>query len=293
MDGWEQALSLLPVGLRRAAGAVPEGAAQAEEIRLRAGERPTLLLPGGERPFAEAPVTCAQLAAVLEIATRASLHAAMPALCRGYVAVRGGVRLGVCGTAAMEGERVAALRNCSSLALRIPRPMPEPMPACLAALTGAEFASTLICAPPGAGKTTLLRELVRRLSESGQRVALADERGEVAAVWEGTPGFAVGRCTDVLTGVPKAQAVLMLLRGMNPRIIALDEITDPADARACLQAAGCGVKLLATVHAEGAEVLSRRPMLRELLAAGVFARAVCIENRGGVRTYREEALPCT
>ena len=96
------------------------------------------------------------------------------------------------------------------------------------------------------GKTTLLRDLIRAVSEGEGcvplRVSLADERGEVAAMYGGRPQLDVGRRTDVAEGCPKAQGLMLLLRAMNPQVLAVDEITDPADVRAVTEAAGCGTR---------------------------------------------------
>ena len=142
----------------------------------------------------------------------------------------------------------------------------------------------------GAGKTSLLRELVRLVSEGGRRVSLIDERGEAAGVWEGQPLFDVGPCTDVMTGAPKAEAAAMLIRAMTPQVLAMDEITTPADAEAARLAAGCGVKLLATAHAGSVRELAQRPVYRPLLSDGVFGAAVVIERHAGERRYRLEVL---
>ena len=107
---------------------------------------------------------------------------------------------------------------------------------------------TGLMAPSGAGKTTLLRDLIRAVSDGeggpALRVGVADERGELAAMYQGEPQFSIGRQTDVLDGCPKGPALLMLLRGMNPQVLAADEITAPEDAAALEMAANCGVSLL-------------------------------------------------
>ena len=147
----------------------------------------------------------------------------------------------------------------------------------------------------GRGKTTLLRDLIFRVSEGEGcvplRVGLADERGEVAALWEGVPQFDVGEHTDVLEGCPKAVGLMLLLRGMNPQLLACDEVTDPADCAALERCSNSGVGLLATLHARKVEDLAQKPLYRALLARGLFHRAVVI-RRDSEERYRVEGLPC-
>ena len=81
-------------------------------------------------------------------------------------------------------------------------------------------------------------------------MSLVDERGEIAAVFDGRPQFDVGTHTDVLEGCPKAQGITMMTRAMNPQIIAVDEITDIKDVEAMINASNCGIGFLATAHAE-------------------------------------------
>ena len=263
-----------------------------KELRLRRGRRATVLTDGAETVFSGAPVTEQALRAVLEAATRSSLHAATEQLRRGYVAAAGGVRVGVCGAAVMGAGGLEGLRSFSSVAIRVPREVRSCADPVWDAVMAGGFRSLLIVSPPGAGKTTLLRELVRRLSDGGERVCVADERGEIAACAGGEPGFDVGAHTDVLTGAPKARAAGMLLRAMNPGVIAMDEITAPEDAAALLGAAGCGVRLIATVHGASLRDVSERPAVRRLLAAGAFCRYVVVLNDRGVRRYTAGDLPC-
>ena len=292
-----QAAALLPLHLRRQAEGLDKATqAVAEELRLRAGRPMTVVCPTGERPLSGGePVSPADLSLVVEIATRASAHTAMERMRSGFFTVPGGHRIGICGSAVVKEGAVFNLRQLSSLAIRIARQVPGAAAAVADRLwEGDRFQSTLILSPPGGGKTTLLRDLIRRLSDgTGHpplRVGVADERGEIAALWNGRPQLAVGRRTDVLEGCPKAQGLMMLLRAMNPQILAADEITAPEDVRALVTAAGCGTALLATAHGRDREDLTRRPLYRELMEARVFRRLVYIRPQQGARRYEVEGL---
>lgn len=287
-----RAARLLPPGLRCEMLALPpEIRDRAEELRLRAMRAPSIVLGGDELPvLPEHAVSNAELQSVLEIATRASVHTYVDCIREGYVTAAGGCRVGLCGTVSTENGRIAAMRRLSSVCIRIPREKRGCADGIFPVLTAGGFSSTLLLSPPGGGKTTLLRELVRLLSDGGARVALADERSEVAGTFEGAPGFDVGARTDVLTGAPKGEGVYLLLRAMAPQILAFDEITAPGDVEAASEAANCGVRLLATAHAADIADLRQRPLYRKLLEQRLFARAVVIENDGGLRKYSVEAL---
>ena len=81
------------------------------------------------------------------------------------------------------------LRCLSSLNIRVAHAVPGCGTTLLPELLReGSFVSTLLVSPPGGGKTTLLRDLTRLLSDGvcapPVRVGLADERGEVAALWD-------------------------------------------------------------------------------------------------------------
>ena len=122
------------------------------------------------------------------------------------------------------------------------------------------------------------------------RVAVVDERGEIAGVCRGVPPLAVGCHTDVLDGCPKAAGILMLLRALNPEIIAVDEITAQEDIAAIISAAHCGVTLLSTLHAASVEELKEKPLYESMLNSRVFSRAIVIKREGEERMYEVKML---
>ena len=293
MTGLEAVRAVLPAelagGLDDLSSAEQGGV---EELRLRRGFPLSVVLGAGERDLDSPAVTENHLRTLLENVSQASAHTVLDQTRSGYVTLRGGHRLGLCGTVSRRAGGIAALRYLSSASFRVARAVEGQADGLLPALTeGGTFQSTLILGPPGAGKTTLLRDLIRALSDTlGLRVGLADERGEVAALWQGEAQLYVGRRTDVVDGCSKAEGLGMLLRGMGPQVLAVDEVTDPVDTAALLDAVGCGVALLATAHGGSGQDVLRRPVYRALAEAGVFQRLVILHRTAAGRRCTVEVL---
>ena len=288
LKGFHTAAQLLPERLWRAAYSLNEQQRQdCEEIRVRLG-RPLAATVAGEIVLlgdgAVLP-TGEEMDELLARATECSVHSYLDQLWQGYLTTRHGHRLGICGQFSQGETRL--LRGLSSVNIRVARQV-HGLAKELPFLKEPSFQNTLILAPPGAGKTTLLREMCRELSLRF-RVALADERYEIAACAGGEPLFNVGLC-DVLSAGNKGETIPMLLRSMSPQILAMDEITRAEDCESLLECAGCGCSLLATAHGSEIEDLHRRPAYRRLLDAGLFQQVILIRRSGRERRYRLEAL---
>jgi stage III sporulation protein AA len=296
---FDRAASWLPRGLRLAALSLPEESREpCEELRLRAGVGMSWVDAKGEHPILcqgkPLDIGEGELRMTVELATQASFHSALAGLQNGFVSLPGGHRLGLCGTVTWENGQLRNFLHLSSVNLRIARAKVGVGMDVLPQLwQEGRFQSTLILAPPGHGKTTLLRDLICSLTqgEHGLRVGLVDPRGEVAALSLGVPQLPVGEKTDVMSGCPKGVGLMLLLRGMAPQVLAMDEITAPEDVEALSQASGCGVSLLATAHGETLDDLNRRPLYRGLLEQHLFRRVVFIRLEDGSRRYRVEELP--
>lgn len=279
---FEFAYRLMPAEFRQAISDY----SNAEEIRLRCGHKPSVLICGREQCFSDFPVTEKHLLHVIDVATGASLHAANYFFESAYLNYHG-LRLGLCGHAIYKNQHLCGFSKYTSIDIRIPRHAEEIFPKKIRESITLNPSNTLIAAAPGIGKTTALRELVRLVSDEGFRISLIDERGELAG---DNFEFSLGRCTDVLSFVPKAQGAAFMLRSMNPQIIAMDEISQAADIEALFEINGCGVNVFATAHGNGIQDMMNRSLYRKLFSEGFFQNLITISISKGTRKYSLERI---
>lgn len=266
-----------------------------QEIRLRSARPAGICISGRERflredgtltelPAEALTVSPEEILRAFQAVCAYSLHSHEQDLAEGFVTIRGGCRVGICGTAVRRADAPMTLRQISSLNFRIAGEYRGTASGFWRQI-GQQPAGILVAGPVGSGKTTFLRDLCRLMGNS-RRTALIDERGELACMLRGMPQHDVGVMTDVLDGYPRAEGILTALRVLTPACIVCDEISTPKDAEAVLQASGCGVHLAASCHAGDADELHRRTVLQPLLQANVFRYCVFLGGMGKVRAVR-------
>ena len=266
----------LPKAAARPLNALPEGSLR--EIRVRAGQSIRLSTRQGETicPCEPTPQQVAQMAEAL---CEHALYARAEEQRSGFVTLRGGHRMGLCGRVICQGQSIRALRDISSFCIRIAGQWRGAADGLIGQLTDENgfCRSTLIVGLPGMGKTTLLRDSLRRLSEAGRRVCVVDERSEIAAMCDGLPQLEVGPCTDVLDGCGKEAGLRWLLRSLSPEVLVTDELSDTLDAQAALEAIRSGVSMLATVHGRDLDSVCGRNTLYPLIRDRAFERYAVLD----------------
>lgn len=203
-----------------------------------------------------------------------SVYARQDELRRGYVTARGGLRVGVCGTAVVKDDSVAGICRITTLSFRVPREVKGCAGDVLRLIR--PLGGALVCGPPCSGKTTLIRDMARLLSYP-YRVSVIDERGELSGGSFGSV-YDTGLC-DVYMDIPKGDGVQCAVRSMSPDVIVCDELGDERDVASVRYALRCGAAFIATVHAATIDDLRSRPVMRELLETGAFRYLIFLADR--------------
>ena len=208
-----------------------------------------------------------------------SVYAHLEELRSGFITIKGGHRVGVCGKAVCEGGKIKTFKEISSLNFRVAHQIIGIADGIIdSIIKDGEVLSTLIISPPQMGKTTLLRDIMRQVSNRGFKCGVADDRGELAAMYCGTPSNLVGAQTDVIDGAPKAEAIEMLLRTMSPKVIISDEIVSEKDVVALRKASGAGAAIIATAHGASIEEVMRRNVLLPIFKDKIFSQAIFLNR---------------
>lgn len=292
-------LRLLPIQIRSLLQNINVHFSVLQEIHLRSNAPVTIVYKNEQRFLCkEGGLTTKQQIAyiakecdirqTIEYISDYSLYAYEEELRQGFLTVMGGHRVGVAGQVIMEQGRVKGVNHISFLNIRVAHEIKgcgrEAFPYITA---NNRMLHTLIISPPGCGKTTLLRDLIRMLSDGcdgfcGINVSVVDERSEIAACYKGSPQNDIGIRTDVMDSCPKAEGMLMLLRSMNPNVIAVDEIGGREDVEAISYIIRCGCGILATVHGESVDDIRVKPVFRKLIEQKMFERYIVLSKRQGV-----------
>ena len=294
---WQETLQFfsacMPRPISRALMNQEEGSVR--EIRVRAGGHASLTTSGGD-VLCQGVISAAQVGQMAEALCEHALYARAEEQRQGFVALRGGHRMGLCGRVIMQGQTVRAVREISSICIRVAgqwRGAADALAPHLHRRDGS-VASVLIVGMPGTGKTSLLRDACRQLSECGHHMCVVDERSEIAAMCNGTPQLDVGPNTDVLDGCGKEAGLRWMLRAMSPEALITDELGSGLDAQAVLEASRSGVSVIATLHGREVETALSCGALYQLVQQRAFDRYAVLANSSVGRisaVYDEQLRP--
>ena len=275
----EAVLELLPRCQReeilRLASGRREGLLGIREIEIRRCGVCSLKL-GRENIHLTSRVDEADMAEMIERLTGGALYAHRDSIAEGFISLPGGIRVGVCGSAAYDGEKLVGISNMSSLLFRIPTGECAFEDELYAVFCEGIGRGMIIYSPPGVGKTTAIRRLAYMIGgeNSPKRVAVVDERGE----FDENDYF--DRRVDILRGYKKGIGIEIATRTMSPDLIMIDEI-GADDVEPMLSAIKCGVPIIATAHAADKDELLSRPALRRLFDYSAFDKLVGIRVENG------------
>ena len=255
------------------------------EIRLRTKCK-VILICGKNEMVLNCIITPKTILDILLNVSKNSIYAIQNDINNGFVVIRGGHRIGISGEVVYVDDKIKNIKNICSLNIRVARQIYGCADLVLPKIiSGNTFLNTLIVSPPGCGKTTLIRDIIRQISNGipslnfkGKNVALIDERGEIASVYEGVPSLDVGIRTDIMSNVNKASGMKMMIRSMAPDIVATDEIGKKEDIIAIKEAILSGVKVIFTMHGDSIKSILKNENIKELLNLNIFSKIILLSN---------------
>lgn len=245
-----------------------------QEIRIRVN-KPIILKLRKLEVVIEYEISQTEILQIVEKLCNNSIYAYKNQMCEGFITIKGGHRVGLTGSAVMDNGKIINIKYITSLNFRVAREVENCSYSILNQVVDIKndtINNTLIVSPPGKGKTTMLRDLIKNISNGipkinfrGRNCGVVDERGEIAAMYQGIPQNNVGIRTDIIENISKAKGMKMLIRSMSPEVIACDEIGSKEDIQAIKEAMLSGVKGIFTMHGRNLNDIKANTYINELV----------------------------
>ncbi len=265
-----------------------------EEIRLRRN-RPIILKFNNNEKVIKHETTSEEITSCLQSVCENSIYTYQNEIAQGFITIKGGNRVGISGSCVIEDGKIININYVYSLNFRIAKQVIGSGNKILKFILDTDnntIYNTLIVSKPGSGKTTAVRDIVRQLSTGIKElkflainVGIVDERGEIAALYKGSPENDIGIKTDIIENVSKSKGLEMLIRTMAPKVVVADEIGKREDIEAIKYAVCSGCKGLFTAHGSNFEDINLNPIIKNLIAEDIIERIIFLDDtsKGKVR----------
>ena len=250
-----------------------------EEIRVGI-KKPLILMLNNKEILTSYIIDEEDFKYIIQRISNFSLYAYEEEIREGFITIKGGHRVGLAGECVMENNKIKTIRNISSLNIRISKEIIGASKNIMKfILKDNKVNNTLIISPPKCGKTTLLRDISRNISNMGKRVAIIDERSEIAGCYKGIPQMDVGIRSDVLDNCLKSRGVIMAIRSLAPEVIICDEIGSKEDINSLVMAFNSGVSVISTLHGFDIWDLFYRKVFKDILDNKILDLVIVLSNK--------------
>lgn len=237
------------------------------EIRLRRGQ-PVIIEYKGEYKYINScgisdsnknSIQIEEIEPVIFSATNGCIYNYTEQMKSGFITVGHGIRIGIAGEYVTQNGAVNAIKDITSLNIRIPHNIIGCADFIVENLFFDGLHSTMLFSKPGLGKTTMLRDIAISLSKLQKyNILVFDERNEISAINE-ADGYNLGDRVDIIRCYEKKSAISSAIRAMKPNLIITDELYGKRDVEAMRFAVDCGIEVIASSHICNRNILKNMP----------------------------------
>lgn len=250
------------------------------EIRMRVGQPIILISKSGKSKL---NILCSKeiIQSVLFEACEGSIYSHQEQINRGYVTIKGGHRIGLCGTAVYTNGEISNIKHITSLNIRIAKEHKNSALKLIEHYKENGVCNTLIIGQVGSGKTTLLRDTAKTLSNENPfnyNVCVVDERMEICNCVSGEMAFDMGVGCDCLSGIKKADGIDIAIRTMAPDVVIFDEFSGKNELKSVENCFNSGVKIIASIHAKDVNDFLNKPSTQYILTSKIFDYFVFLKD---------------